>query len=191
MITRPITGLSFNERVIVPRKGLSEIRKILDEQCENEVGIDINEGFLVLETSDAKISMRLIDGEFPDYNQVLPKDKGVTATVSGEELAQALRRVVLMVTDKAKCVRFDFSKGALKIFSSSPELGDASEEIPVKYEGQALSLGFNARYLLDFAASLSESQALTIELHGELGPGRFQAGDDDSYCGIIMPMRLQ
>jgi DNA polymerase-3 subunit beta len=190
MITRPIGNLDFAERVIVPRKGLSEIRKLLDSAGDGDVGIAVRDGFLVLESRDTKISVRLIDGEFPDYSQVMPKSKGGYAAVDGNELQQALKRAVLLVSDKEKSVRLDFSAGRLRISTSSPELGDASEELPLKYEGKQLSIGFNARYLIDMVSSLGESKTMALELNGELGPGKFYSDGDESYIGIIMPMRL-
>ncbi|MCO6431106.1 MAG: DNA polymerase III subunit beta [Deltaproteobacteria bacterium] len=190
LIARGIGEFDFKGRVIVPRKGLNEIKKILDTSEDVPTGIDISDGFLVLESRDAKVSMRLIDAEYPDYNQVIPKQKGVLAIVPSAELVQSLRRVALMVTDKGKCVRMDFNKDSLRIVSSSPELGDASEEVSLRYEGKPLSVGFNAKYLLDFALSLEEEQNIVIELNGELGPGKFYAENDESYFGIVMPMRL-
>lgn len=190
MITRPVGSLDFAERVIVPRKGLSEIRKLLAGLEDKEIGIGIYEGFLVIDTPDAKVSMRLIDGEFPDYKQVLPKQKGSLAVVQSEELAQALRRASLMVTDKGKGVRMDFAKGELRISSSSPELGEAKESLPLKYDGDPVSIGFNAKYVADIAASLKENQPLCVELNGDLGPGKFFPERDESYVSIVMPMRL-
>ncbi|MBN8547685.1 MAG: DNA polymerase III subunit beta [Deltaproteobacteria bacterium] len=190
MITRPVADLDFEERVIVPRKGLSEIRKLITSDDDVQVGLDIRDGFLLLETAAAKVSMRLIDGEFPDYNQVLPKQPGVVVSLNISDFSQALRRVALMVTDKGKCVRLDFSQNSLRISSSSPELGEAVEELEVKYSGKPLSVGFNAKYILDITASLGEAQKINLELNGELGPGKFFADGDESYIGIVMPMRL-
>ena len=190
MITRPIENLSFTERIIVPKKGLAEIRKILDPETDRPIGIDVKDGFLLIESADAKISMRLIDGEFPDYNQVVPSKPGILATIPSEELAQAMKRVALMVTDKAKGVRLDFSKGALQISSSSPELGEAREVLEIVYQGVDLSIGFNAKYLLDMAQSLEEKANLVMELNGELGAGKFYGEGDESYIGVVMPMRL-
>lgn len=190
IISRPIGDLNLKDRVIVPRKGLAEIRKVLELQQDNEIGFDINEGFLVLESKECKISMRLIDAEYPDYTQVIPKHSSVVAALSSDELSQALRRVALMVTDKSKCIKLDFNGDTLKVQSSSPELGDAHEELAIQYNGKPLSIGFNAKYLLDIAASLGENQTLNIELNGELGPGKFSSANDSSYFGIVMPMRL-
>ena len=190
LITRATDGFEFDGQAIVPRKGLSEIRKLLDECGNAEIGIDIRDGFLLLDTASTRVSMRLIDGEFPDYKQVLPKQDGVVSTVSSTEIAQSLKRVALMVTDKGKCVKLDFAPGSLRVSSSSSELGEAVEELDVDYDGEPLSVGFNAKYIMDYAASLGEDQRMCIELNGALGPGKFYAEGDESYIGIIMPMRL-
>ena len=190
MITRPVSNLQFNGKVIVPRKGLAELKKVLDVDEGTQVKVGILDGFFVVEGADTRISMRLIDGEFPDYGQVLPKDEGVDASVNGSELAHAVKRVALMVTDKGKCTKLDFSKDSLRVSSSSPELGEAKEDLPITYAGETLSLGFNAKYLIDVANSLEEEETLVIELHGELGPGKFSLEGDKSYIAIVMPMRL-
>jgi DNA polymerase-3 subunit beta len=190
MVTRPIAGLSFDGNALVSRKAVGEIRKMLEMIGDREVGIDIAERFLILEGQGNKIAIVLMDAEFPDYNQVLPKQKGKIAVMKSGELAQALRRVALMVTDKGKCVKFDFSKDLLRISSSSPDLGEASEELEINYKGDQLSAGFNAKYIIDITSSLTEDQPLVMELNGELGAGKFYPESDESYTAIVMPMRL-
>lgn len=190
MISRPIEGIKFDGSAIVPTRGLAELRKIIDEQVDKEISAEISEGFFVIETRKAKVAMRLVDGEFPDYNQVMPKEEGVIASIAGGDLSQAVKRMALMVTDRGKCIKFDFSENSLRLSSSSPELGESSEELEIAYTGEPLSVGFNAKYVQDFAASLDESQRINIELNGELGPGKFFAEGDESYIGIVMPMRL-
>lgn len=189
LVSRPCGNLELKERIIVPRKGVMEMRKIL-EDTKGDIGVAFEEGFLVLQNQAAKVSIRLIDGEFPDYNQVIPKEAGVLAKIGVKQLSQALRRVALLVTDKSKCVRFDFSKGRLRLSSASPELGEATDELEIDYQGKPLSVGFNAKYLADFASALTEENTLVIELNGELGPGKFAIEGDESFLGIIMPMRL-
>lgn len=190
MITRQVEDLSLPDKVIVPRKGLLEVRKLLDTEEDTDIGFAITEGFLIVESKDCKMSVRLIDGEFPDYNQVIPQKKGVIASVQASSLMGALRRTVLMVTDKNKCVRLDFAPGTLSVSSSSPELGEAKDDVPIEYDGKPLTIGFNARYVLEFAQAAGEEKMLQIELHGDTGPGRFFTNEDESYVGIIMPMRL-
>jgi DNA polymerase-3 subunit beta len=181
-------ALKVKERAIVPRRGLLELKKLLE--LSDEIGLATKEGFLVAATSKFRLAVRLIDGEFPDYTQVIPSDKGVTAEIPADELTHSLRRVVLLATDKTKCVKLDFDKETLVISNSSPDLGEAKEEIPIRYTGKRMSVGFNARYMLDFLGSIPEHQSVTIELHGELGPGKFFVRDDEGYLSIIMPMRL-
>ncbi len=188
--TRPVAGLSFDGRVIVPRKALSEIRRVLELEGDKEVAFGIAEGFFLLETAEFKLAARLIEAQYPDYSQVLPQQKGVRATLNTNEITHALRRVMLIVTDREKGVRLAFSPGALRISSSSPELGEASEELPVSYDGAVTTIGFNAGYLLDVANALGECESMTLELNGEVGPGKFFAEQDESSIAIVMPMRL-
>jgi DNA polymerase-3 subunit beta len=199
MITRPIAenlfhkdgkGADGSTGVIVPRKGLAEIKKIIGDREDSEVGIEIAEGFLVVDVEGTRLSMRLIDGVFPDYHQVLPKQKGTLAFVNRQEFTQALRRMALLVTDKAKCVKLEVAASGLRISSSSPELGEATEEIACQYKGSPLSVGFNAKYLLDVASAQTSADQLCMELHGELGPGKFYPENDESCVAIVMPMRL-
>lgn len=190
MITRPIDDIKLEHSVIIPRKGLLELKKILDIYADKEIGFAIEEGFCLVETPHEKISMRLIDGEFPDYNQVVPKGAGEKVVLDARQLANALKRVALMVSDKGKGVRLEFSGNLLRISSSSPELGEAQEEMDVKYGGAPLSIGFNARYMLDIVSALADEGALSIELNGKTGPTKFYAEGDPSALAILMPMRI-
>lgn len=190
LTTRPVNNFIIEGRVIVPRKALSEMRRVLEAEADKEVGVGVIDGFFVLEATDFKMASRLIESEYPEYSQVLPQKKGVCAVVASSDLAHSLRRVMLMVSDREKGVRLSFATGTLRIASSSPELGEAVEEVPLKYDGELLHIGFNATYLLDVASNVGDSTELVIELHGELGPGKFYAQNDESSVAIVMPMRL-
>ncbi len=202
LIQRTVDGIDFEGSHIVPTKGLLEVRKLLDELGEQDIKVTLSDGFFVVDSGKSansgmamKVSMRLIDGEFPDYNQVLPdeervKKEGVAVSVSVKSLIQALKRASLMVSDKGKCIKLDFSTGKLRISSSSPELGESNEDLELDYKGEHMSVGFNARYLLDLCSSISEETNVIMNLTGELGPAKLHAEQDDSYFGIVMPMRL-
>lgn len=191
IITRPIEGkLDFEGNALVPRKGLVEIKRLI-EGDSRLVGFEFVEGFLLVESEETKLAVRLIDGEFPEYRNVIPKNPGVAAKVTSGMLAKALKRASLMVTDKSKGVQLDFLKDSIAISSSSPELGDAREVIECDFAGDPVSIGFNARYVLEMAQSLSESTEMIIEVSGELGAAKLYAANDESYIGIVMPMRLQ
>lgn len=190
MITRGVEDIKLDQSVIIPRKGLLELKKILDIYSDQEIGFAIEEGFCLVETPREKISMRLIDGEFPDYNQVIPKGDGEQVVVNSRQLADALKRVALMVADKGKGVRLEFSGNLLRISSSSPELGEAEEEMDVKYGGEPLAIGFNARYVIDIVSALADEGELCIELNGKTGPTKFYAVGDRSAIAVLMPMRI-
>ncbi len=204
LITRPLDGVEFTglarkgdkkggeavDHVIVPRKGLAEVRKALETAGDVPVGVDVREGFLVVEGPAWKLVVRLLDSEFPNYEQVLPKSAGTRITVLSSQLAQALKRVSLVVSDKNKGVRFDFFSNLVKISSSSPEVGEALEELEVQHKGKDFSVGFNARYIIDVLSAVSENQPFVMELNGETGPGKFYTESDESCIGIVMPLRL-
>jgi DNA polymerase-3 subunit beta len=95
-----------------------------------------------------------------------------------------------MVSDKNKGVRFDFFPNLLRISSSSPEVGEAQEEVEVQYSGKEFSVGYNARYIIDVLAAVSENQPFVMDLLGETGPGKFYTESDESCFGIVMPLRL-
>jgi DNA polymerase-3 subunit beta len=203
LITRPLDGVEFSglakkgsakgdkaDHIIVPRKGLTEVRKALEAVGDVPVGVDVREGFLVVESDSWKFVVRLLDSEFPNYEQVLPKAPGTRITVLSSQLVQALKRVSLVVSDKNKGVRLDFFKNLVRISSSSPEVGEAQEEVEVQYTGKDFSVGFNARYLLDVLSAVTENQPFVMELSGETGPGKFYSEADESSFGIIMPLRL-
>jgi DNA polymerase-3 subunit beta len=205
MITRPLEGVDFtslvakgavkgdgeSDHVIVPRKGLSEVRKALETVGESPVGVDVITGFLVVESDSWKLVVQLVDSEFPNYEQVLPKAEGVKVAVLSSQLAHALKRVSLVVSDKNKGVRLDFYNNLVRISSSSPEVGEGEEEVEVQYKGRDLSVGFNARYIIDALATVGENQPFIFELSGETGPGKMYAEADESAIGIIMPLRLE
>lgn len=190
MITRPVSQLDFEGKVIVPRRGLVEVKKILDAEGEKEVSISISGGFFMLETDSFRLAMRLIDGEYPDYSQVIPKEKGSIAEIKGSSFAGALRRVVLMATDQEKCAKITFEPGSMRISSQSPEIGDANEALEINYSGESFTVGFNARYLTDIVSAYGEGTTVVAEMHGELGPGKFSPENDESCIAVVMPMRL-
>ncbi len=204
LITRPLEGVAFTgltekgskkgdgvtDHIIVPRKGLTEVRKALEAVGDAPVGVDVIQGFLVVQGSSWKLVVQLVDSEFPNYEQVLPKAAGTKIAVLSSHLAQALKRVSLVVSDKNKGVRLDFFPNLVRISSSSPEVGEAQEELEVQYKGRDFSVGFNARYLIDTLGTVGENQPFILELGGETGPGKFYAESDESSIGIVMPLRL-
>jgi len=175
--------------IILPRKGLAELRRLLDG-AEGNVEATVSPNALRVQQGSVELVMRLIDGEFPNYEQVIPKALKSKVVVDKNELLSALRRVSVVASDRARGVKLLIGEGQLTISASSPDFGEASEEIEVAYSGESLSVGFNSRYLTDVLAVLPDEQRVEIGLIDDASPGVIRAEDDDSYSYVVMPMRL-
>jgi len=191
MIDRDITSPSCEELrkgVILPRKGLLELKKLAEEG-----GADLGLGFMdntaVIKKDQTVIIMRLVDGEFPDYERVIPKNNEQEMRVAVDPLLHALRRMIILSSEKSRGVKMQLKKGLLELSSSNPELGDAHEDLDMDYDGPDISIGFNARYLLDLL-QVQNQEELRVMLKDNLSPGLFLSGQEDGFLAVVMPMRL-
>jgi len=185
--------------VILPKKGLQELRKLLQEIVEHhlvegqspETKLGFVENSAIFRRPGVTFSMRLIEGLFPDYRQVIPKAGDKTLKLGRERFQETLRRVSLLSTDKAHAVKLELTKGSLKVTSQNPDLGDAKEEVPVDYDGEPLKIGFNARYVLD-VLSVLKSKDVSFELADDLSPGVLRGAEevDQGFTAVVMPMRI-
>jgi DNA polymerase III subunit beta len=196
LIERPAPGnFDLKKGVIVPRKGLLELKRLLDEDHEGSCDLGFTETSGVFQRGDVQMVMRLIDGVFPDYMQVIPKEAERTVTVDRARLLDTLRRMSILSSDRTtNAVKLELGKDTLKLTSQNPDLGDAKEEIPVSYTGAPLQIGFNARYLMDVLTAVDSPQ-MDLELCDELSPGVLKPagqgpGGASRYTAVIMPMRI-
>jgi DNA polymerase-3 subunit beta len=197
LVERKLEGdFGLKRGVILPRKGLQELRKLLAEAAESgeekpEAKLGFVENNAIFRRPGVVLAMRLIEGMFPDYRQVIPKQGEKVLTIGRERLLETLRRVSLLSSDKAHAVKLELAKGALKVLSQNPDLGEAKEEVPVEYQGEPLKIGFNARYLLDVLQVLA-SDDVSLELADDLSPGVLRgAGEaDQGFTAVVMPMRI-
>src|SRR5206468_383108 len=132
---------------------------------------------------------RLIEGQFPNYEAVLPKAHPSKMTVARGALVAALRRVSVMADERNKPVKIMLTPGTLKLASSSQELGEAEETLEVEYVGGEITIAFNSRYVLDALGAI-DKDAVIFELKDGLSPGVVKSGEDDGYRCVIMPMRI-
>ena len=182
--------------VILPKKGLAELKKLLSEAAEaGEEKPESKLGFLennaIFRRPGVVLSMRLIEGLFPDYKQVIPKAGEKVVRLGRVRFADTLRRVSLLSSDKAHAVKLELSKGLLRVLSQNPDLGEAKEEVPVEYQGDGLKIGFNARYLTEVLAVLKSADVL-MEMADDLSPGVLRGADeaDQGFTAVVMPMRI-
>ncbi len=177
-----------DRNIIIPRKGLQELRRIIDEGNEKiSMGFKGNNG--IFKTDSVVLVARLIDGEFPDYDQVLPKENDKDLILDREIFLISLRRMSILSTDRSKGVKLTVSAGSMHFSSNNPDLGEAEEEFEIDYSGEGMSIGFNARYLVD-VLNIIEDEKVMLTLKDELNSGILTLIDDKDYRYVIMPMRI-
>lgn len=172
---------------IVPRKGVLEIARVLGGSEEVEIALVENQ--FVLRMPNFVMMARLIEGQFPNYDQVVPKAHPRRVTMSRGALTAALRRVSVMSEERTKPVKLVLTPGTLKLMAYHPELGEAEETVEVGYTGEELTIGFNSRYLLD-ALSPLEADQIALELNDAMSPGVLKSFEEEGTLSVIMPMRI-
>ncbi|MBI4405413.1 MAG: DNA polymerase III subunit beta [Deltaproteobacteria bacterium] len=177
----------FQSGVIVPRKGLYELRRLLSEGKE-DFFVTIRGKMLFVKRDKIFLSMRLIEGKYADYRRIIPETSAQALEIEKDSLLASLRRISLMSTDKSKSVAFNLMPGQLVLTSQSPELGDAKEELSIGYSGDAMKIGFNSRYLID-ALSTVEGESILLELRGKQNPGVIRSKQGANHTSVVMPMR--
>jgi DNA polymerase-3 subunit beta len=183
-------ALALSKGVILPRKGLGELKKLLENGDEGVVAIGFKENMALVSKDKVELFMRLIDGDFPDYTKVIPKGNPNLAKIDHGELLQALRRVSILSSERYKGVKMEFSQNNISLSANNPDLGEAVEEIDAEYNGAPISIGFNARYILDVLSVLGNDGEVTIELKDELSPSVIRQSGSAGYLYVLMPMRL-
>jgi DNA polymerase-3 subunit beta len=174
--------------VILPKKGIFELKKIAEEG-EGNIKLGFLDNNALVKKDQTVVIMRLVDGEFPDYNRVIPQGSEYKATINAETFFHTLRRMSILSSEKSRGVKLIMNKGSLEISSSNPELGDAREDFEIDYSGQEISVGFNARYLLDIIQSQDEEQII-LQVRDNMSPGLITPATNSNYLAVVMPMRL-
>jgi len=175
-----------NASFILPKKPASLLKNILPrESGAVSVEFDDRNAFFIL--SDYKVVCRLVEGNYPNYRQVIPTEMKERVTLSREELLHALRRAEIMTSEKSNSVKLSFAKNKLEITANSPEVGEAKETIAINYKGDDVAIAFNPKYMIDPLNSLDNDEVF-IELIDELSPGVLKINGPFLY--VVMPMRL-
>lgn len=175
--------------VILPKKGVYEIKKLTEEgDAILKLGIADNNAIII--KNDLILSMRLVNGEFPDYNRVIPIANDLILKANREQLLQSVRRMSILSNEKVKGIMLDIKNNVISISSSNPELGDAAEELDIEYSGLDFSVRFNARYLMDVLMACS-SEYILMKFKNEISPSIITPdSNDENLLAVIMPMRL-
>lgn len=176
--------------VLIPRKTLAEVLKLTSESNDNlDVGAD--ENHIYFKSGKRLLSSRLLSGQFPNYELVLPKDNQNRVVVESNLIAAAIRRVSLMADERSHLVKVDISAGQVNITSQAADVGEAVEEIPVEYSGPQITVGFNSQYLSDLFSVLQEGEVAFEFKDGNSQTLIRPVGDGDfDFRYVVMPMRL-
>jgi DNA polymerase-3 subunit beta len=177
-------------RVILPRKTLMELGRLLGEE-DAEVSFSRGENHLFFRIGDRVLISRMIDGQFPAFERVIPKGNDKRVDFERDRLTSAVKRVALLSNERSRAVRFHADKGKVEIVSSSPEFGEAREELIVDYAAAATQICFNAQYVLDFLGVV-ETEGVTLEFKDEMSQAVMKPTTPEGYdyTYVIMPMRI-
>jgi DNA polymerase-3 subunit beta len=171
--------------LILPSKAVAELTQVLGD--EGELTLSATENQIMFQFDDVLVVSKLIDGTFPNYKQVIPAQCEERVTVERESLFTALRRVSLVTTDKSNAAKLTFGKNKVVISMNTPDIGEAEESLPVKYDGKEFSVAFNPEYMMDPLKTLSSDEVF-LELTDELSPGVLKT--DIPFLYVLMPMRI-
>ncbi len=177
-----------NQQIIIPRKGVLELSRLLEES-DAPVQVAVGNNFIQLKTDQIEFVSKLIDGRFPDYQNVVPVNSDKRIVCERDLLRQALARVSILSNEKFRGVRLVFSPGLLHVHAHNPEQEEAEEEVSIDYDGPNIEMGFNVNYLQDALAACETAQ-VQLMLSDPNSCCLIHALDDEQCRYIIMPMRL-
>jgi DNA polymerase III subunit beta len=185
-------GLSNEARTLVPRKALTEIQRLAGASEDNgEIEFARDDSHLFFKIGTRLLISRILTGQFPNYEAVLPRDNNKTVALERKDLNDAVRRVSQLADQRSHAVKFSVSSEGVELSASSPEYGEAKEQIEKDYKGEAISIGFNGQYLLDFLGAAADGP-ISVELKDEQSAGQLRPLADEQYRYryVIMPMRI-
>jgi DNA polymerase-3 subunit beta len=177
-------------KAILPKKTLGELARLLQEGDE-DIRYERGENHLFFEVGGRLLISRMIDGQFPAYERVIPKGNDKHIEFERDRLTNAVKRVALLSNERSRAVKFQIDTGKVDVTSSSPDLGEAKETLPVDYDGASMQICFNAQYVLDFLAAVA-TDVVSMELKDEVSQAVMKpvGAEGYDYTYVIMPMRV-
>ena len=188
-----VGGLSQERRSLIPKKAMAELQKILSEGEEGEeVEFSQDENHLFFRVGKRLLTARMLTGQFPNYEAVLPRGNDKVMEVESGAVAAAIRRVALLADERSRAIRLRMEPGKLEISSSSGDYGEASEILETEYKSEVIDIGFNFQYLLDFFSAVSNGGNISLEFKDSHSAGQLRPLGDETYRYryVIMPMRI-
>jgi DNA polymerase-3 subunit beta len=184
-------GVSGELKTLIPKKAMDELRSLLDSTDAETIDFAKDESTLYFRIGQRLLTSRQLTGQFPNFEAVLPKDNNKSVTLPGNELGAAISRVAQFADERSRAVRLRMEKGELKLSASSTETGESEDTIETSYQGDSLTVGFNAQYILDFLKAVGAGD-VKLEFKDAQSAGQLRPADseDYKYRYIVMPMRI-
>ena len=176
-------------KAIIPKKAAQEMRRLLEEGGDGEPLIGFTKNLMIFRKSGLLLTSRLMEGNYPNYQQVVPKETNKQVTLDKAEFEGALRRVAVLSRDKTNAVKVTFAADHVTLFSSNPDFGEATEELLAKNTGSEVTTGFNARYLLD-VLSVVDGESVSLQMETPLSPCLLKEGANSGFTCVVMPIKV-
>lgn len=190
MIDRVVDAKHKEESMIVPKKAMLELRRLLEEDpSAGELRVGFGKNHALFKRDGLMMVSKLIDGNYPNYLQVVPTQNTKKVVVSREMITHAVRRVSILSKEKTNAVKLQLEKNRMILSTNNPEVGEANEDITVDYKGEELTIGFNSRYMMDVLTAM-DKEAVRLEFNDPLSPCLIMEEGDENYKCVVMPMRV-
>lgn len=176
--------------IIIPKKGVQELKKITDTYPGQDIHISVDESFIYLNANESYyLAIRLISKEYLKYQAVIPKKTNFFADIDKNAFLNAVKRIKIMANERSNGVKVNLKEGEIIITANHPSLGDASEKFPIRYSGKDFEIGFNAKFLLETLSVLNDDE-VRIEFNNELSPIVIKSMKAQNFLCIVMPLKL-
>ncbi len=184
-------GVSGELKTLVPKKAMDELKSLVDATDVETIEFAKDESTLFFRIGPRLLTSRQLTGQFPNFEAVLPKDNNKSIALHGEELGAAISRVAQFADERSRAVRLKLEEGELKLSASSTETGESEDSIEIDYNGEPLTIGFNAQYITEFLKAVGAGD-VRLELKDQQSAGQLRPaeGEDYKYRYIVMPMRI-
>jgi DNA polymerase III subunit beta len=187
--TEGIPFLRLEKGIIIPRKGLGEIRRLI-ENAPEEILVGVRQGMCVISTDSTTLRVSLVDADYPDYKRVIPTEKGVLVQFDKDAILHSLKRMSVISSERYSGVIIKLENGRMVLESANPDVGEAKDEIEVDYHDKEFSVGYNVRYLID-AIEVIDEKTVIFEIGAGMKPGVIRPAESDDYLCIVMPLKIQ
>jgi len=190
MIDKTFSGLeslNLGDGVMIPRKGMSEINKLASEGGVIQIGFEQKK--CVVKKDNALLVIRLLEVKFPDYHGVIPKGEKQIIKINRNALFEAMKKMIILSNERYRAVKIKLEKDIMELVSTNPDLGEARENMHIKYQGESMEVGFNPQYFVDTVQSM-ESENIELGFIDNTKPCILKGEADKGFVGLIMPMRV-